>query len=226
MRNPYMRNAKLSKEKLRLVIQAFSFNETVAQCAREARISEKTVRELYWGLRVKLYDAMHDHPHLFGGAGYYLAPGAPLSRLGQRFLKILAESEGFAAHFYRVAPRTTDQIDAGLVLIEYAIRSYHVIALDRDEHRAEAIEIASEFQEYQRWIKSAIVDDPVDEVQAVENLIAKMAYNKARLAEEREIQRHNKKALYIAENEGVKYLGDTFYRALLKYIRFNPLEIA
>ncbi len=102
---------------------------TVTESAIGKRVSEKTIRAVYWKLREALLFAVLDAPRSFGGAGSFLLQGRCLSKTGGAFLSVTASSNLFAGQMKRHCPRLKSLRQYKLILFEIVVRIFCHISM-------------------------------------------------------------------------------------------------
>jgi len=151
-----MHGAKLSEYKFLKILRGFAEDKTVQELAGEVRVSEKTVRATYKNLRLKLLEAALTHPHAFGGAGFYLFRGGSLGDRARRFVEGVAESELYAEHLRRHAPRIRSKKEARALLFEVVIRLFCNLSMREGtltDYPPDVMNALIQVREISTWIK-------------------------------------------------------------------------
>lgn len=96
----------------------------VKELHKETGISERTIRDKYWELRRKLFDAVQADKTKFNSAGRFLYPHRDIEYQGVLLMEAVAKSDAFAALVELQFPgnRQASDEQAGLLVIEMAVR--------------------------------------------------------------------------------------------------------
>ncbi|MEP3847445.1 MAG: hypothetical protein ABJM43_19035 [Paracoccaceae bacterium] len=88
-------------------------------------ISERTIRDTYWTLRQKLYDAVFADKNLFGGAGEFIFSHGRVKYQGTLLMEAVVDSDTFGALVNLQSPgnHPSTEEQAQLLMFELAIRT-------------------------------------------------------------------------------------------------------
>ncbi|WP_156823524.1 hypothetical protein [Woodsholea maritima] len=103
----------------------------MAQAARDTRLSERSIRELFSRLRAKLIEATLMERHAFGGTGMYLYQNRALSARGRAILEEVSKGPNFAAHRKHHAARFRDPKEKTRHVYEMTVRLFCSIHLPK-----------------------------------------------------------------------------------------------
>ncbi len=126
LKNRYVKNAKQSEYKFLRILRGFAEAKTPNELHAESSISVRTIRDTYWELRGKMFEALQTDKRLFGGAGRFLYPYGRIEQQGEILLKAVSQSDAFASLVALQYPGNREPTDeqCGLLLIEMAVRFY------------------------------------------------------------------------------------------------------
>jgi hypothetical protein len=221
LRNRYHRRAKLSEYKFLQVLQGFADDLPIDDAAKRTRISSKTVRALYRGLREKLIAAALHDPFAFGGAGRFLIDNGRLGDRGRRFLEELAKTETYDRHLQRHAPRIGGKANASVELFECAVRSFCTMSMrnkPEEYYPPETLQALQTFHEIAAWIaenrKSA---EFLEERAQLLSRFVKITDQLPRLLEKEDLLALKSHA------RPHRYPGNVLYEDLRRYLLRDPL---
>lgn len=126
LKNRYVKNAKQSEYKFLRILRGFAEAKTPYELNAECSISVRTIRDTYWELRDKMFEALQTDKRLFGGAGRFLYPHGKIEQQGILLLEAVSQSEAFAALVALQYPGNREPTDeqCGLLVLEMAVRFY------------------------------------------------------------------------------------------------------
>lgn len=131
-RNRLMTYSKMSEATFLAILKGFADQQTVPQIASKTGVSERSVRDIVWKLRKRMYEMVMFDPHAFRGINLYIAhEGKPLPR-GEALIKKCASEQmvdAFMKH-HGMRRRNFDHAKYTLIAIENAVRSYARMAGD------------------------------------------------------------------------------------------------
>lgn len=130
-KNRYHRSAKVSEYTTLSILRGFAEDRSVRELGEVMRPSEKTLRDIYRRLRLKLMTATVARPLDFGGAGFFMFRKGRFNYTGRQFLAVVRESDIYASHRARHAPRLSDPKEETHLLFEVSVRVFCNIALDK-----------------------------------------------------------------------------------------------
>lgn len=154
-KNRYHRGAKASEYTTLKILRGFAFDKTVQDLSAEMVPSEKTLRDIYMRLRLKLVAATLARPTDFGGAGLFMFRDRKLSNTGRQFLEAVRESGIYRMHMKRHAPRLSSPRDEKRFAFEVSVRVFCNIALDKEPaslYPPETREAVAGMREIAGWI--------------------------------------------------------------------------
>jgi hypothetical protein len=128
--NRYARRSKLSEYRFLRILEGFTMDKTAQELAESIGISEKSIRATYRDLRLALMEAALSNTKAFGGAGFYLLRHENMGPRRRRFLDGVAQSELYARHVKRHAPRLKSSNDKEALTFEVAMRMFCNIDID------------------------------------------------------------------------------------------------
>lgn len=220
-KNRYMRNAKLSEYRFLKVLRGFAEDKTARELSSEVGISEKSIRATYRQLREKLIEAALEKPQAFGRAGYFLTKNGNNGAQARLFLHGIGQSEKFADHIKRHAPRLSTTDDAERLIFEVAIRTFCDLAIRENaviDYPPETKKALQELRAAQAWIKENIESEGFLEryghvIKAVERTTDQMN----RLLEQEKL--HSLRA----QSRTHHYAQNVLYDDLRRYLLRSPL---
>lgn len=123
-RNRYVVGAKLSEYRFLKILKGFSSATPVKELHSESGISERTIRDTYWQLRRKLYEAVMTDKASFNNAGRYLFPKGQITYHGTLLMEAVADSGAFADLIDRQYPgnKAPTEEQVGLLVFEMGVR--------------------------------------------------------------------------------------------------------
>ncbi|MEM9356807.1 MAG: hypothetical protein AAGB04_11380 [Pseudomonadota bacterium] len=152
-KNRYMHRAKISEYRFLNVLRGFANDQTAEETARQVKLSEKRVREIYDLLRDKLMRAILERPFDFGWAGYFLFDDLEISQRGARILDAVSASDLFRSSLNRHAPRVgltgevSDRFSA--LLMEVTVRVFCALSMRKDNDTLYSDEMQEAFAKLQ-----------------------------------------------------------------------------
>lgn len=158
VQNRYHLNAKLSEYKFLQILRGFCNDVVAAEVAAQKNISEKTIRFTYKLIRNQLFSATMGNLNAFGGAGFFMFDRQGLSKRGHAFIEAIQESNLFADHMRRHAPRTKKPEDAREFLFEVSVRLFCNLAMNKDAetlYPQETRDALGLVKEISQWIRDA-----------------------------------------------------------------------